>query len=231
MSKKIFILHGWAYSTEKWKPLINLLENANYEVVMLEIPGLTASIDRPWTMDDYVQWLYGKLENEKDSILLGHSNGGRITLAYASRHPERIKHLVLIDSAGIRHNNPLIRLKRLVFKGLAKVGKLFLYSETSRSLLYKIVGESDYNKATPVMKKTMEYLIAQDLSPLLPAIKTPTLIIWGEKDTSTPLSDGVKMNSLIKKSQIFSLPLAGHSPQFTHPEIVADKVLEFISKS
>jgi pimeloyl-ACP methyl ester carboxylesterase len=43
-------------------------------------------------------------------VLLGHSNGGRIALAFAEKYPDKVKQLVLIDSAGIYHNEFSIRL-------------------------------------------------------------------------------------------------------------------------
>jgi len=43
------------------------------------------------------------------------------------------------------------------------------------------------------MKKTFVKVINQDLTPLLPDIQASTLLIWGEKDTETPLWMGQKM--------------------------------------
>ena len=78
---KILILHGWSYSTDKWAPCLKLLESHGARPELLKIPGLTAPIDRPWTLEDYVRWLKEKTGDEK-VILIGHSNGGRISLAF-----------------------------------------------------------------------------------------------------------------------------------------------------
>jgi pimeloyl-ACP methyl ester carboxylesterase len=96
--KKIYILHGWAYDTLKWQPFLDKLKSNGIEPIILKIPGLTDKIDKPWTVDDYVNWLDGKLDKENKVILLGHSNGGKIALTFAFKFPNKIDKLFLIDS-------------------------------------------------------------------------------------------------------------------------------------
>lgn len=228
--KKIFILHGWAYSIEKWRSFVVLMKAKGFEPILLGIPGLTREIDRVWTIDDYVSWLNKELEAEEDVILVGHSNGGRIALTFAVKYPEKLKHLILIDSAGIYHRGLGICLKRFLFKVVAKLGKKIVKSERLKNLLYKIVGESDYLRAAPLMKQTMVNLASTDLAPSLNKIVTPTLIIWGKLDKITPLSDGRQMRRLIKGSQLCVIDEAKHSPQFTHPQEVCQKIIDEIIK-
>jgi pimeloyl-ACP methyl ester carboxylesterase len=225
--KKIAILHGWTYSVELWKPFVKMLKDAGFEVEMLKIPGLTAKIDRPWTLEDYVQWLKNILEKDK-RILMGHSNGGRIALATASKYPDLVKHLILINSAGIYHDNLSLRIKRSVFKNIAKAGKRITSSKKLRDLLYKIVGETDYRDAEENTAKTIVNLISSDLTSYLPKITIPTLVIWGEKDNhnQTPVSDAMLINRLIKNSKLRIVKYAKHSPQFTHPKEVLKLIKE-----
>jgi pimeloyl-ACP methyl ester carboxylesterase len=224
--KKIFILHGWAYSTEKWEPFVKKLETEGFKVEMLKIPGLTASIYKVWDLEDYVIWLEKLLLKEENVILLGHSNGGRISLAYAAKHPEKVAQLFLIDSAGIYHNEFPIRLKRFIFGRAAKVGKVFTKSKSLRAVLYKFSREHDYEKADPVVRLTMVNLIRSDLREDLPRVKTPTTIIWGAEDKVTPLSDGEVLHRGIKGSTLQIVNNARHSPMFTHVGEVADIILK-----
>jgi pimeloyl-ACP methyl ester carboxylesterase len=129
--------------------------------------------------------------------------------------------LILIDSAGIYHKEFSLWLKRVAFKNLARFKKI-AYSTVLKNILYKLAREEDYNKASPVMKKTMQNLIESDLSDNLHSIKIPTTIIWGEDDTTTPLSDGILMNKEIKNSKMFVINNSRHSPQFTDAKKVAD---------
>lgn len=229
MKKKIFILHGWAYSTEKWEPFLQLLTAKNVEYELVKIPGLTAPLDESWDLDDYVAWLRDILQKEKAPVvLLGHSNGGRIILAYSLLYPEKIKQLILIDAAGIYHNEWHLWLKRFAFRNLARFKKI-AYSTVLKNILYKLAREDDYNKAVPHMKQTMRNLIESDLTEQLGIIALPTTIIWGEHDTTTPVIDAKIMHEKMKHSKLFIIKGARHSPQFTHVEEVADIVLKAVS--
>jgi pimeloyl-ACP methyl ester carboxylesterase len=223
--KKIYILHGWTYSTDTWNPLIDLLKQNGVDSTLLNVPGLTDGTDRIWTLDDYVDWLNDALKNEEKVVLVGHSNGGRISIAFAARYPEKVERLILIDSAGIYPNGLKIRIKRSVFWVLAKVGKIFSSSDRLRKLLYRLARERDYERASPSMRKTMANLISVDLRPVLASIKAPTLLIWGANDGSTPLRDGELMHRSIERSTLVVIPDARHSPHATHAEIVAKQII------
>jgi pimeloyl-ACP methyl ester carboxylesterase len=221
--KKIYILHGWSYSTEKWQPFLALLKKKGFDTVMLNIPGLTAPLDKVWDVVDYVEWLKKMLEKEKGKVILvGHSNGGRIALAFTSNYPEKVDRLILLDSAGIYHNELPIRIKRLLFGFLSKAGKRVTRSPKLRKVYYKLVREHDYERANPALRKTMQNLITNNILPFLSEIQTPTTIIWGENDTVTPVSDGKIMQNELKNATLHIIKNARHSPQFTHVKEVVD---------
>lgn len=224
---KILILHGWSYSTEKWEPFLNLIKGKDLNPRLLDIPGLTEPTDRVWTLEDYVEWLKEKVGTEK-TILIGHSNGGRISIAFALKYPELVERLILIDSAGIRHRGGLTELKKFIFGSLAKIGKRITASEGARNALHKLARANDYKNASPEMRETMVNLISTDLSPELNNMKVPTLIIWGAEDKTTPLSDGKLMHKLILHSKLYIVNEARHSPQFTHPKEVCAKIVKWI---
>ena len=52
--------------------------------------------------------------------------------------------------------------------------------------------------------------VNEDLTALLPKVQVSTLLIWGENDTATPLSDGQKMERLIPDAGLVTLAGAGH---------------------
>lgn len=225
---KLFILHGWTYQTDTWRPLLALLAARGIDYEFLLMPGLTDGTNPSWTLDDYVQWLEGKTAAHDKVILYGHSHGGRVSLAFAAKHPEKVLRLILEDSAGIPARG-LRRLKKNVFKALAYVGHFFTRSERLRNLLYKIIRENDYRSATPEMRKTMANLLSVDLSLILHKIGCPTLIIWGAQDKTTPLSAGKVIHAGIQGSKMVVIPDARHSPHITHPERVAELIAEELS--
>lgn len=214
--KKLFIVHGWTYDTEKWEPFLKQLKVFGIQGVILNVPGLTGAIKNSWDINNYVEWLHEKLADESEINLLGHSNGGRIILSYVLKYPKRIRKIVLVDSAGIYHNEIPIRTKRIIFRYISKIGKIFTNSNIIKNIFYKLIGENDYNNSTEVMKATMNNLIKVDLAPHLRKIKIPTAIIWGEDDQSIPLMDAYLFNKKIKNSTLFIVKKARHSPQFTN---------------
>ena len=161
-----------------------------------------------------------KTEEKKKPVLIGHSFGGQIAMKYAMKYPEKIDKLILAGAAGIRHK---LSTKRKIIYILAKSGKkvFSLFPETkfpirnlvsySRKFLYKLAREKDYHQASLRMKEIMKNILAEDLTPVLDKIKTPTLLVWGKLDNSTPLSDGKLMNEKIENSELVIIDDANHS--------------------
>lgn len=226
---KIFILHGWTYSIDKWLAFAGKLKSNNLDPAVLKIPGLTDKIDRPWIMEDYVNWLLGKVKNKKRKIILiGHSNGGRIAMAFSIKYPEKVEKLILIDSAGIYHDELYLKLKRGFFGIVAKTGRKFLKLKFAKDFLYFLVGERDYKEASENMKRTMINLLEWEKTFRPEEVAVPTVIIWGKHDGMTPVSDGKLLNEKIISSKLYIVNNARHSPQFSHPKEVSEIILENI---
>lgn len=224
---KIIILHGWVKTLGKWQEFLDTLRKKEIKADLLKIPGLTENLEKVWGIEDYVEWLKNIVDKEKDKVvLIGHSNGGKIALAFTNQYPQKVKKLILIDSSGIYHNELPLKIKRIVFETIAKIGKKLTSSKFAKNLLYKFARESDYKDLDENTKQTMLNLISTDLKQILPEIQTPTLIIWGRKDKITPLSDGILINNLIKNSRLEIIENARHSPQFTHPKEVVNIIFK-----
>ena len=71
-------------------------------------------------------------------------------------------------------------------------------------------GSSDYSNSTPKMRAILSKVVNEDLKHVMPSIKCPTLLIWGEKDTATPIGDAKIMEKLIPDAGLVSFPNAGH---------------------
>lgn len=228
--KNIYLIHGWTYSLEKWQALTTLLEKQNLHPIQLKVPGLTSRLTEAWTIDNYMSWLIDVTSSDKEKLtIIGHSNGGRLALNFALKYPERVKQLILIDSAGIYHNGLFITIKRRLFKVISTIGKNLTSSDMLRKLLHKIAGVSDYKNASPIMRQTMTNLLKSDASLNLTQIKVPVTIIWGRNDTITPLSHAYKLHKLIPQSQLHLVEGARHAPFFTHPEKVTQIILKTIN--
>ena len=227
--QKIFIIHGWTYTLDAWKECEGELRARGLDSVFLKVPGLTSPSLEVWNLDKYVAWLEGQLAGETDIILAGHSNGGRIAIAYAAKNPPALKKLILIDAAGIVHNEPLLRAKRKIFGAISKIGKPLSRIPLLDKVYHKLIGANDYGRAPENMKETMKNLILVDLLPNLSKISVPTMILWGEDDKATPVSDAILMEEHIPNAELFIIPVTGHSPHKTHPAVVAENISDFVS--
>ena len=91
---------------------------------------------------------------------------------------------------------------------------LALYGkEKGETVLNKIrakKGSSDYSNSTPKMRAILSKVVNEDLKHVMPSIKCPTLLIWGEKDTATPIGDAKIMEKLISDAGLVSFTNAGH---------------------
>ena len=126
-----------------------------------------------------------------------------------------------MDAAGaptpktLRQKTSLRLYKCLRVLGTAPVLRS-LFSELYESVRDRR-SSADYREVSPVMKKTMSNLLACDLTGVMPDITAEVLLIWGENDTATPLSEGKKMESLIKNSGLAPIAGAGHYPYIDNP--------------
>lgn len=226
--EKIYIVHGWTYSLSAWDECLAQLRALGYDPIMLKVPGLTADSEKVWTLDEYVTWLNSELPAQGPITLIGHSNGGRISLALAEKFPDRIANLILIDAAGIFHNGLFIRLKRAVFGGAARVGKKLTTSVAIQKIFYRLILAKDYVEAPRNMKETMKNMISVDLRAGFPNIKSKTLIIWGDQDKATPIGDAYIMERGIQGSKLVVLRGIGHSPHKAEPVRVAQEIATWL---
>lgn len=217
--KNVLILPGWGTTINTYMPLINSISNyAN--IYCLDMPGFGNSEepDTYWNLDNYVDFIidFIKSQNIQDLDLIGHSNGGRIIIKLMNRIDLNfnVNKIILIGSAGIVHKKSQSKkFKIKIFKLGKKIVEIKPIKTMFPNLLSKLqnkFGSEDYKNASPVMKKTLVNLINEDLRELLPNIKVPTLLIWGENDTETPLQDGELMEKLIPDSGLVKIKNCTH---------------------
>lgn len=226
MAKRLYIIHGWTYGIKPWEPAVKDLREAGIEVVQLKVPGLTYKSDKLWTIDDYVEWLKGELSGEKNPIVLGHSNGGRIALNYITKYPGKLSHLILLDSAGVYDASTSVSMKRKVLKALSKALKPLKKVPLFKKVVYRLIGASDYNLAPPNMKATLVNMINSDKNLELDKVKVQTTILWGLDDKTTPIWQGRKMHQLIAGSELTEFEGWRHSPYITHPKDLAKAIIK-----
>jgi pimeloyl-ACP methyl ester carboxylesterase len=218
----VLVLHGWGAKIEAVDPIIRGLAS-QLTVTAVDLPGFGESAlpPAPWGVGDYADWtraLMDELGLERPSIV-AHSNGGRIAIHLASHHPERVDKLILVDSAGIRPKRGLRYYRRVALAKAAKHAARFL-GKPGRALQQRVfarTASSDYADAGP-LRPTFVKLVNEDLTPLLSRIRASTLLIWGDQDDSTPLSDGQTMERLIPDAGLVVLKGASHFSYLDQPQ-------------
>ena len=76
------------------------------------------------------------------------------------------------------------------------------------------------------MKETYLKVISDDLSHKLSSIKVPTTIIWGDKDTLTPVEDAYFIHQKIRHSELVVFPGIQHALQMEVPEALTKKIIK-----
>jgi len=211
----VILLHGWGTNLSTFDPVTSELEK-KFKLYKIDFPGFGES-DPPhtvWGVEDYTSFLekFVQVNNISEPIIFGHSFGGRVAILYASRN--YVRKLVLFDAAGVKPRRSLkYYLKVYSFKLAKKVLPIIIgktKAEEKINQYRKQAGSSDYNNAAGVMRNILIKVVNEDLKHVMPKIKAPTLLIWGESDTATPVSDAKVMEKLIRDSGLVVLKNAGH---------------------
>ncbi len=220
----LYIIHGWTYTVTPWKATIETLEKQGLKVEMLHVPGLTAASKKVWTIEDYVKWADRNIPD--GAIALGHSNGGRILLNLCVEKPDKLKHLILLDSAGVYEPSGKRDLAKTLSKRLSFLKKI----PGLTKVWHKLTGATDYAKAPANMKATLSNMLESDKKLDLSKITVPTSIIWGAADNVTPLQQAETMHQQIAGSTLDVHQGWLHAPYITHPVELAKAILRAYKK-
>ena len=228
----VFLLHGWGCNGEIFKSIQEVLATA-YTTYSFDFPGFGAS-DEPtavWGVEEYTRMVeqFAKDNGIERPALMGHSFGGRVSIVYASRNA--VSRVVLVDAAGIKPKRPFkYYWKVYTFKTLKWLCNTFLPKAKAQAIIDKRrkgAGSSDYNNASPMMRAILSKVVNEDLKHLMPSIKAPTLLFWGNLDTATPLSDAKTMERLIPDAGLVVAHGTGHFSFLENPGLFTAVIKNF----
>ncbi|MEI7689407.1 MAG: alpha/beta hydrolase [Candidatus Saccharibacteria bacterium] len=213
----LLVLHGWGTNLNTFDQLAKHLSK-DFRVIRFDFPGFGQS-PKPtddWDVTDYAKLtsdLVQKLKISKVYAVIAHSFGGRVMIKSAKLGLLNPVKVILIGSAGIK---PKASAKKLVFKLIAKLGKVATslpplknMRQSLRKKLYSSAGSTDYlnaEKMQPIFLKT----IGEDLTSEIASITQPTLLLWGQNDTETPVADARLMLSKLTNGRLAVIDDAGH---------------------
>ena len=238
--KNVIIVPGWGTNINVYKVLID--EISKYACVYcFDMPGYGESDEpkEPMQVIDFVGLLddFIKINKIKKCSLIGHSNGGKTIIKYLANEVNKkskveIDKVILIGSSGIKNRKTF---KQWLSIKKYKAAKILLKSKLIKKIkpdfedkVKSKFGSEDYKNASPVMKKTLVNVVNEYVKDNLKNIDRPTLLIWGENDTATPIKNGEVMEKLIPDAGLVRMKNCTHYCFLERPGYVNNVIKTFI---
>lgn len=242
----VMLLHGFTEDRRIWDPLLAGLED-KYQWIIPDLPGsgdseFNASLESLKEFSEIIGTILD-LENIAGLVLIGHSMGGYISLAFAEKHPEKIRALGLFHSSSypdtpekkenrdknirfIRHHHPALFIEQSI-PGL--------FSESFKSDHPEEISNLVSRYANFSRESLVQYLEAMKNRPattgVLKSINKPVMFIMGEKDKAVPLKDSLEQCHLPAISYIHILTHAAHMGMIEDTSLCNSFVDRFLSET
>lgn len=205
---RVLMLHGWGCEHGYFSPITNAMAK-DATIITLDFPGHGQSGEppEPWDASDFAAQIAELIRDNglAPVDVIGHSHGGRVALKLAIEYPELVGKLVITGGAGLRKPETERSRKRTAnykrysafLNRMKKIPTLSPMAGKLQTALRNRYGSPDYVKLNENMRMTFVKLVSEDLTPQLSRIHAPTLLIWGDVDTETPLWMGQTMEKEI----------------------------------
>jgi len=244
-NQPIIFLHGWGARIDSFGPYVGttgvIKELAKHFYVFApELPGLLRS-DAPkvvWNYEQFAEIIYklANLLSWKPSIVIGQSFGGGVATAFAKSYPNFTKVLVIVDS--VVSNRPKNSYLKLLY-AWAKFRKKTFPSPFVPKLIKKLLINLYFG--TPMKfiddKNINDKIIMGDVDLTRNLVvdynqlKTPLIIVWGDKDTwVTPISRAKEIHNEVQGSKLI-VEEGGHSVLYLKPKVVIGDILKALPKN
>ena len=237
----ILLLHGWGSSAELMRPLAGALDDT-YRICNLDLPGHGHSPYPPeaWGVPEHAALVAQRIRENLDPpvTIIGHSNGGRIALYMAGddAYHSLISRLVLISPSGIQPERGLkyhlrrstARALRAPFELLPGRAREFTLDWLRHSLVWRLLGSSDYRSLEGVMRETFVKTVNTFVEDRLHRIAVPTLLFRGNRDTAVSRRQMQVLEDGIADSGLVELEGAGHYGYLDDPSTVVSATQHFL---
>ncbi|MBD1937368.1 alpha/beta hydrolase [Microcoleus sp. FACHB-68] len=244
----ILLLHGFDSSVFEFRRLLPLLaeKHETWAVDLLgfgftdRLAGISVS---PTAIKTHLYYFWKTLI-QKPVILVGVSMGGAAAIDFTLSHPDAVKKLILIDSAGFANGpkggkylipplgylateflrNPKVR---------QRISRTAYFDETLASVDAALCAALHlkmprWNQGLIAFTKSGGYSSFRDK---LEHIMQQTLILWGENDRILGTTDAEKFKQSIPHSELIWIKNCGHVPHLEQPQITTQHILEYVEKS
>jgi pimeloyl-ACP methyl ester carboxylesterase len=240
----VMLVHGFTEDRRIWDPLLAGIEN-KYHWIIPDIPGSGGSAYNSSLncISDFAEFIVAILENEniQELVLIGHSMGGYISLAFAEKYPEKIRALGLFHSSSYpdpeekkesrdknirfiqNHDSPLF-----VAQSIPGLFSDFFKAEHPEEISKLIDRYANFKRESLV-----QYLNAMKNRPattaVLEAITKPVLFIMGQEDKAVPVKDSLEQCHLPRISYIHILTRTAHMGMIENTSLCNSLVDRFLT--
>ena len=225
-------LHAFPLSAEMWRPQLERPPEG-WRVIAPDLAGFGGSSDHPGqaSIDDFAQDLdeLARHLGLRHFVLGGLSMGGYATFAFLRLAPGRVRGVVLADTKS-GADTPAARDGRQKMLDLVNARGVGAVAD---EMVPKLLGGTTLRADQPLVQRVRQLIEANsadgvsraiqrlrdrpDSTPLLSRLTVPALIVVGEEDGITPISDARAMAGAIADATLTTLPRAGHLSNLENP--------------
>ena len=252
----VIFIHGLFGSTYTWRNQLDVLAAAGFHAIAFDRPGAGLT-DKPaginYSHESQATFTADLMDalNIPKAVIVGHSAGGNVLAHFALSHADRMERLVIVDGAIVGQSGPPSFVGGIVaFPPIARwaqigVRALFNQDRLAASLrgFY-----ADPNTATPetiagywrtfqtngwdigLIGLTRDSAGNKVAETQIKTISASTLLLWGERDTVTPLAQGEQLRDLLPNVSLSVIPAAGHQPMEEASSAFNEQLLTFLGQ-
>jgi len=232
----LVILPGWGGTKQSWQKFVGITPET-YDVHVIELPcfGDEPCPSNVWGVEEYAGFVKKQINQSTNEPinLLGHSFGGQVATHLTANNPELISKLILSGAAVYR---PKQTLKKIIFLPIAKIGKILFrlpglrrFDRLAKKILYRAADSPDYNDTNGMKRKIFQKITKQNQGHLLEKVKIPTLVVWGTRDTYTPLKHGKRIAEALPNSTLKIFEEGKHGLHIQQPKNLLDAIDTFLN--
>jgi 3-oxoadipate enol-lactonase len=224
----------WMPTIEALKPLVaNTPKTGRF--IFLELPGcgdgslLVADLNVGEIVDSYMALLNSL--NVKKAALIGHSTGGLLSCLMMAQNPEIFVKALLLDPVGAKgiqfEDSVLEKYEEMkTNRELTAfiIGFTIHNCDTQSAFFNDIIVEDTMKSVNNAGSRMIRALRGISFEEEIKKIKTPTTVLFGEKDILLPKADAQDLAKIIPVSKFIEVPEAGHCLNIENPR----KMAEFI---
>jgi pimeloyl-ACP methyl ester carboxylesterase len=247
----LILLHGYTASTYIWHTVAPMFAEKGFHVVAVDLLGFGYS-EKPASFDYAISSQARVLVRFMNRLgigratLVGSSYGGAVAATIALDYAERVEKLVLVDAVSNddMKNNLILKFAAIpvvgeAFSPFLLDSKLFLKRRMQGTLapanhhlitqdrieaVWRPLHAADAHRSVLATARSWD---ANRIEADAQFINQPTLIVWGENDTVTPISNGEKLHESILNSRFVVFKNCGHVPQEEASENFVEVVSQF----